>query len=839
MSDSEFERSNAGHAHFIDVLQQAYDIFAAFNKSRITKRTRPMASSADKTPLDNLFKHLEVEDPSETQLGEDELAKLAIDEPRIKFRVETNDEQETLVQLLCLLGDIKLVREEVEATFKQYRQGEVTIEVACLVANIGFGIIRRACEYFVSQHPRFEDYSRMLEFLGLRMEKHETLVVILPKRKDDRDEQPLIPETTDGGASGYAQPLVSLDAATVSLLCASGAGVMTGVYDESRRKSGSQTTGDIPQIRHGFDQILHDAIPELQTLISKDRKILVPELGTWYSDEFASGLLNFLFGERPGLLPIWLAIAAQCYRNIHDILDGCMNCAVQTSARRWAEYKTLVKSFDAFEYCKGIEPNIKPPTSCKMLIDYIKSNEKLLAIPEDRKLDLRMDPNKKFQVDFGQPVASHLITKLPSVAGVMMLDPMLLMHKYACGVANTHLVVHSAAHLYAACRHTGLISDDARWRDMDFFLKHHSMFTDNVRNSNPFTMVSHFHLALGAKANNFAKVRANPDDILAENVRFIPAISKLVKEYQNVLQNSFKRVGDVGAVTITDAMLQACAAADCPKLNLQGKSSAPKQKVYTPIRLLAVMKEHLIDDEPARNFNMIGFSQQCSTFVEEARHRIGEALGGDSTNLRPHTFTTSVLAQTAKALEAGVPAAQTVLLIASKTLEKIIAKGGDTFIKQTCARSSGHLSPDEQPEFLSKLFDPTMDNGFNIFVHDCLGKARGWTVEDGGFGAAVYHVDGDAENFTRLAKVYDSLRMWDLIYNSLGPLKNTERNKALVDGMRGWASAGFDDKNVPPELVDILAIGLEGSRTDESLKRARQWLITFVLGSGRKRSESK
>jgi hypothetical protein len=40
---SAFDRSNAGHTHFIDVLQQAYDIFAAVDHSKIAIHVHPRA----------------------------------------------------------------------------------------------------------------------------------------------------------------------------------------------------------------------------------------------------------------------------------------------------------------------------------------------------------------------------------------------------------------------------------------------------------------------------------------------------------------------------------------------------------------------------------------------------------------------------------------------------------------------------------------------------------------------------------------------------------------------------------------------------------------------------
>lgn len=347
---SEIERSNAGHTHFIDVLQRAHDIFSAVDKSRITTRTKKLASTAT-TPLNNQFAHLEIENPSESQLDQEELEQLTQNKTGINFRLEVDDKQETLIQLMCLLSDTRLVCEEIEATFNQYVHGDVTLQVTCLAANIGFGIIRRACEHFVSQRPRFRDYPSVLDFLGLRMTRHEALVVV-------QAEQVALVDTATSGESEHRKPMIPLDEVTASLLSVTGAAIMTELYDESQRSLHSQVSSESPSDRHGFAQILHDVLPELQKLDIQP-KTLEPELGQWHSDEFASGMVNFLFGGHLGL-PMWLAIIAHCYRNIHDILNGQMTCAAQANARVWAENKRLISSFDNFEYCKGSELTCRP-----------------------------------------------------------------------------------------------------------------------------------------------------------------------------------------------------------------------------------------------------------------------------------------------------------------------------------------------------------------------------------------------------------------------------------------------------------------------------------------------
>ncbi|GAB7326508.1 hypothetical protein MBLNU13_g10499t2 [Cladosporium sp. NU13] len=394
---SDVERSNAGHAHFIEVLQQAHDIFSAVDESRIITRTKKTAVSST-IPLENQFANLNMEDPSESQLDQDELDQLTRSTTGISFRLEVDGEQETLVQLTCLLSDTKLVLEEIEATLNN--------------------------------------------FLVLRMTRHEALVVV------QAEQVPKVGTAIPGGHQ-HKKPSVPLDEVTSSLLCVSGAAIMTGLYDEMQRSSHSQVTHEI---RHGFAKILHDALPELQRLDIHPSN-LQPELGQWHSDEFASGMVNFLFGGHSGL-PMWLAIIAHCYRNIHDILRGHMTCAAQANARVWAENKKLISSYDNFKYRKGSESLCLSGLQSNGLgwFEMIRSIKGLEMVDDHTEFDINFEPDTEVRVntDIGASVPNHLVTKLPTVGGVMVFEPTLLMHKFGCAIANTNWIVHCAAHLYDA-----------------------------------------------------------------------------------------------------------------------------------------------------------------------------------------------------------------------------------------------------------------------------------------------------------------------------------------------------------------------------------------------------
>jgi len=348
---SAFERSNAGHTHFIDVLQEAHDIFAALDESRIARRKKKVITSKSKS-LSNLFEHLKVEDApgvqrggvgveavaeaaaaeaAEAELEEDELEQRAAEPQRTNFKVKVDNTEKILVQLVHLLGDFKMLGKEIENTFGEYVRGEVSHEVACMVANIGFGLIRQTCERFTDQHSKFKDYAYMLKFLGLRMEKHEALVAASGKCTNSHPREESADNPPGPTISEETRPLLPLNHDTASLLCASGAAIMLGLIEEFQSPRDEREVG-----RHGFAQLLHYGIPELHKLKDNPKSnpsILKPAMGFWWGDEFLSGIFNYTFGDQQGL-PVWLAVVTQCYRNIYDILGGRMDCGMENDSKR-------------------------------------------------------------------------------------------------------------------------------------------------------------------------------------------------------------------------------------------------------------------------------------------------------------------------------------------------------------------------------------------------------------------------------------------------------------------------------------------------------------------------
>lgn len=283
IQDSQLQRSNNGHTYFIGILQQARDVLSAVDASRITTRTTATPVPQSKT-LCNLFENLNVEETPETSLEEDAAVKPATSAPRLNFRVDIETEEQLAIQLSCILEDIGEVLNGLENTFEQQVRGEVNMEAAGLCANIAIGIIRRTWERFVVAHPKFIDYAYVLEFLGLRMETHGSLVVLLHNSgSTDVDQKSTQPKDGSSKVSENGERKsapVTTKPNIAKLLCVSGAAIMSDLCHEARTLRDTDTSVFWYHGRHGFAQVLHTAIPELQYFGSQSWAY-IPKLGAY------------------------------------------------------------------------------------------------------------------------------------------------------------------------------------------------------------------------------------------------------------------------------------------------------------------------------------------------------------------------------------------------------------------------------------------------------------------------------------------------------------------------------------------------------------------------------
>ena len=180
-------------------------------------------------------------------------------------------------------------------------------------------------------------------------------------------------------------------------------------------------------------------------------------------------------------------------------------------------------------------------------------------------------------------------------------------------LTNANCLVLSMAHLYKAARHYQLVDT---WEDMDFILSSHIASRQSSKASIPIVsklntkadvcaLARHFLLALGISPS-------------VERTRSMKAANKnmLLIKYKSALlgammqmQKNCKVVG-AGNESFTDTALRALCEAH-EQTATEGGRGHKQRPVLTPIALLSSLETQLIRDEPALNFDYVGFYTLC------------------------------------------------------------------------------------------------------------------------------------------------------------------------------------------------------------------------------------
>ncbi|OCF77678.1 hypothetical protein I204_01676 [Kwoniella mangroviensis CBS 8886] len=133
--------SNEGHAHFINVLTDVYNIFAEYKNQEFTEETKAYKL---RSPT-NRFAELAVEEDEDVE----DLADIFLPEPprpptvspaRIRCMPEPSRE-ELLLGALAFFEDVHHIRDEIIGVWERYKSGKISLITAAVTTNAALELI--------------------------------------------------------------------------------------------------------------------------------------------------------------------------------------------------------------------------------------------------------------------------------------------------------------------------------------------------------------------------------------------------------------------------------------------------------------------------------------------------------------------------------------------------------------------------------------------------------------------------------------------------------------------------------------------------------------------------
>ncbi|PPJ58501.1 hypothetical protein CBER1_05622 [Cercospora berteroae] len=357
-------------------------------------------------------------------------------------------------------------------------------------------------------------------------------------------------------------------------------------------------------------------------------------------DLFLSHLLAF---SACGQMNIGLVAATQIYADMHDQLGDTMSCILQECERA---HKFCTKAKQKYvSACNDIAWSARDNTALLIEREHNGARGWIFRIPEGAP--------KAFTA--GEIFIPESILKaLPLLPANIVRYHLHSAQQHAIEQLSKHGILLSAVHLYHAGRMSQAIS--APWDDMDFFIERQETKGVSLRSvaTTPRSMARHFLLAMG---HSLADVKKS------ESTTELRLLYQVVEAYRDRIQDE--------------------------KIKEQYLAT----KRLTPVQLLKVAQEVIIDDEPHLFFDYANFSNLCGKWVVDACNTTTKANGIYGPYLYVPTF--YILWRAADADERRQSKLKTPLCQAGKLANKLIARHGSKYKASALKLASSRIHQGE------------------------------------------------------------------------------------------------------------------------------------------------
>lgn len=616
--DSELAEQNERHVHFISILQKVQRHLdellitpgSEMESAAVAKSKKKQKSGTDTPakPVDemrNLFDYLDVEEPSAFPLGQHGPSKSAAKHKTTSYELDSDEDQDVFA-LWCHLKDMSDTRLFVREVWAEYRRGDVTIEVAGTVADTAIGLMIRAHEEFAGLHDLFDDFGDIMDFLKLQLCFNNNAVCVFPR-----------------GANALADHFLP-DTKPTDLLCPTAAMLVRAFQDSTLSyyqdwwsgyiKSGRQING-----MYARTPVTPSSFPHPTASLSPRLLSIVPEMcGMKKLNEqvlktttFSMGLQP-LIGE-PGEMgqPMSMVFAFQICMDIDELVESDWSCGGDTILRTSSQVTTTID---------GICNRFNNRASFGLALpEFMAIREQATDNQEAVKHARRLEqPHVKLAMTVEEQFEHHRIkclnptlNALPHCAGTASYSLKLQVFNQCTMVANENSVMILLAHFYCAARRYGLVTEV--WHDLDFLVAQHNggvrgpfMTKTDSTAADKYANLKAYVTDLGCSTSNLPRNAAPQPPTLAAldmSKRIDGADSTMLTALRRRTRQQIGKNANI--CEVLDAVLSSMAT------KMRDGKQTKRRHQFSPIQLLATLKDSLIADEPKLNFSYFEFTEVC------------------------------------------------------------------------------------------------------------------------------------------------------------------------------------------------------------------------------------
>ncbi|KAK4630364.1 uncharacterized protein CLAFUR5_07856 [Fulvia fulva] len=741
-------KSNAGHQHFVKTLRQVYELLRGEHKARQpkhNKKTQELATDAGE--LINLYRHLDLEEPSEddfpnnTHAGEAALAPVS--EAPLELGKDVEEHDDTAFRAYCLLKDLHSVISYIRSVWQQYATGELSIWIAAKLTESAQELVQSLCDEYKELHPQQGTYEAILDLLNVHslVDNEDNGIHEADQSDAERDVANITSSTTSSisGDMLLVRPFKALTGfvEAAKALDDSEDMTMAGV-DDSR--TGSTTS--FAEALTGLPRLLKETFPFIKAFGDAQRNDACT-LAVQAVDGYTYKLLNILAGE-----PIDLAtvVGTQICMGVFDAMDGETSRGFlaakeaitrgQDSAKAFAQFPDTL-SYYAKQY---INPDVANAVGRP-------ANAVVFEVHEGEVMGWtdRPDPKSSYTVSISKAILCAL-PLLPVLRAYRILFATSTLSSTLCG--STGIAI-SVAHLHKAGLMAGYIKRP--WKDLEMYIKRQNQLGTFLRQGDRSvrSVLNQFGLAIGLtlkQLNQLMPPSAPRLAVIQKNLRASRPCRYGDSEHSTRIDNSYLGNPASRMRVLYDTVKRYAATPggiQDPEIAKQWNAT----RALEPAQLLKVALEVLVEDKPHMMFDGSALFEQCVQWLGlQAEHWAQTLIIDDSTpRLDPYNGTLLTLWYAATKGEAlfATPANMNFLLRGCYFINEVVAKNGDGCMQRSLELSSvlarerftllnpWSTSSEQSPAYNAPLMEqeaasPTMPINENKIIQmtDCIDKAR-------------------------------------------------------------------------------------------------------------------
>lgn len=499
--------SDRRHAFFIDTLKHVHDILSSAKKVRNLplpsanghkenerrkgtkasgKGGQAAAGKQEQRNLDNIFMHLQVEEPPENPFGNTTSTfeePATIDEPEPHSRKRNDND----FVAFCLFQELSDVRQYICNVWKQYASGKRSLFAAGVVTEVAFGLMRHVCVDYANVIGDELNYRQLLETWNLGNMFDDSMS---EEEFETVDDFGLAPQTDKMFCREAAAVLQVLGAEFDKFVYAQkNEAPPEDIYEASEeyatRGIGARLVNIVPQLFH------LGCLREGQPLGGS-----APLRARLLDDELSYYLVSWAFSsKRSDSLSLWLVSANQASIDIHSVLNG------RTSDGLKALEETITATNKSMETCLTLLCGRSVDVKGLWLTPHEWFSRPFVPKPIGRILE------PDVSADGGS--LSAVAELIPSITAMISLHLRCNALSFGIAVTNARASILALVHLYKAAQHYGLVP--LPWADLDFILAHfiatqpssksvQPIVTQVNPNADAYAMARHFRMALGLPA---------------------------------------------------------------------------------------------------------------------------------------------------------------------------------------------------------------------------------------------------------------------------------------------------------------------------------------------------